>query len=228
MSHKWFAAAWPLPAGSIEGRALAQTQGSGTLGRFGESAGLCPSGSNFPSRDLSLAIPTILIPSILWVVFVPLKMEVSDDQLHIKFAFRCDQKAGWSELESWGNGEGVFRLQFANGTTFQIALFAFPRDQRRHLIDSLKSNRRAERPLAVTKASLDAQERLVSRMRMCGVDSGAAQSLLRSLRDVVALHSDDVERFSAELAMIRKIPRWQLNANTLNNAARKLTRSSPP
>ena len=89
---------------------------------------------------LSFAIPVILIPCVSWLAFVPSKLEVSDESLHIRFAFRRDQKIDWNELRFWGTGgEATFLLQFANRRTFQIALFAFPRDKRRQLIDFLKS-----------------------------------------------------------------------------------------
>jgi len=91
-----------------------------------------------PRYVLSLAIPTLLLPCVLWVWLVPQAMEVSDATLHIKFILRGARKAEWSTLESWGNEE-VMRLQFAHGAIFEIALFAFPRVQRRHLIGLLQS-----------------------------------------------------------------------------------------
>jgi len=89
---------------------------------------------------LSLAIPVILTPCILWLAFVPSKFDLSDESLHIRFAFRQDHKIDWNELKFWGSGgESTFLLQFASRGTFQIALFAFPRSQRRQLIDFLRS-----------------------------------------------------------------------------------------
>jgi len=88
---------------------------------------------------LTLAIPIILIPWVVWLAFVPKTFELLDEALHIRFAFRRDQKIDWNELKFWGNGgEATFLLQFQNRRTFQIALVAFPRDQRRQLIDFLK------------------------------------------------------------------------------------------
>jgi len=87
---------------------------------------------------LSLSIPIVLIPCITWVAFVPVKMEMSDESLRIKFLFREDRKVDWSELESWGGGEVVFGLEFTSRPTIHMVLFALPRDQRRHLIDFLK------------------------------------------------------------------------------------------
>jgi hypothetical protein len=93
-----------------------------------------------PGYILSLAIPTILVPCILWVMFVPRQMDVSDDRLRIRSILRGDQEIGWKELKAWGNGgEGIFMLQFRDRSTFQIALFAFPREQRRQFIDFLNN-----------------------------------------------------------------------------------------
>jgi hypothetical protein len=96
---------------------------------------------------LSLAIPITLVLCVLWVWLVPLTMEISDDELRVRFLFRGDRKAVWSELASWGRGEVGLVLKFADGATVEIAHFAFPRGQRRYLIGFLNrhfSDRRAK------------------------------------------------------------------------------------
>lgn len=91
-------------------------------------------------ETLSFALLMVLAPCFLWLAFVPSKLEVSDESLHIRFAFRRDQTIDWSDLRFWGNGgQATFLLQFSNRGTIQIALFAFPRSQRKQLIDFLTS-----------------------------------------------------------------------------------------
>ncbi|HTR88269.1 MAG TPA: hypothetical protein VMI56_27555 [Reyranella sp.] len=88
--------------------------------------------------DLSLAVPLTVVPCFMWIAFVPLELTISDECLKIRYAFRRAREVRWTRLMFWGNGgEATFLLQFS-GVTFQIALFAFPRDQREQLIDLLK------------------------------------------------------------------------------------------
>src|SRR5205823_5464324 len=82
----------------------------------------------------------MVFPCITWVSYVPSRFEMSDDFLHIRFAFRGDHKIAWNDLKAWGDGSDLaFVLQFANHGTFQIALFAFPKGQRQHLIAFLRT-----------------------------------------------------------------------------------------
>src|SRR5207244_4029271 len=84
---------------------------------------------------LAFAIAVMVFPCITWVSYVPSRFEMSDDFLHIRFAFRGDHQIAWNDLKAWGDGADLaFVLQVANHGTFQIALFAFPKGQRQHLI----------------------------------------------------------------------------------------------
>ena len=85
----------------------------------------------------SLIIPLIFCASVMWLAFVPVKFEISNERLHIHFHFRPNHEIEWKEFKAWGYGEGVFLLQFTGGRTFSIALFAFPRRQRRQLKEFL-------------------------------------------------------------------------------------------
>lgn len=89
---------------------------------------------------LSLAIPVVLFPAILWLAFVPSELVVSDEFLQIRYLLRDRHRIDWSDLKFWGNGgEATFLLQFVGRGTFQIALFAFPRNQRRAVVDFLQN-----------------------------------------------------------------------------------------
>jgi hypothetical protein len=80
-----------------------------------------------PGYFYSFIIPVIFIVAVSWLAFVPAKFDLSDGSLRIQFAFRPDHEIDWNELRF-------------GGRTFQIALFAFPRSQRRQLIDFLSSH----------------------------------------------------------------------------------------
>lgn len=84
----------------------------------------------------SIAIPIALLASIVWMMFVPRQLELSDTSLVIQYPLRSIHVTEWSKLKCWGRGNGgILLLQFTTGKTFQIALFAFPRKQRRRLTD---------------------------------------------------------------------------------------------
>ena len=93
-----------------------------------------------PDYILSLSIPAMIIPGLVWLAFVPSELAVSDKFLHIRFTFRQRHRINWSELRLWGNGgQSTFLLRVAGRRTFQIALFAFPRSQRRQFLNFLEN-----------------------------------------------------------------------------------------
>jgi hypothetical protein len=90
----------------------------------------------------SLAVPVIVFPLFVWFAFVPKELSASNDSLAIHFYFRRKHVLGWSDLQYWGNQAAflVFYLKFKGLPTFQIALFAFPSNQRRQLLNFLENH----------------------------------------------------------------------------------------
>jgi len=82
---------------------------------------------------LSLLIPFGIAVLIVWLMFVPARLEFSDSEFIIQFPFRPLHTLNWSDLQYYGSGENVFMIQFASVGTFQIFLQAFRRSERRML-----------------------------------------------------------------------------------------------
>jgi hypothetical protein len=80
------------------------------------------------------------LPVITWFAFVPKTLEFSEELFTVQFHFRPRHRIPWGELKYWGWGENVFLLEFEGHRTFQIALWAFPSNQRRPLIDFLSAH----------------------------------------------------------------------------------------
>ena len=88
---------------------------------------------------LGLAIPIALMPILVWFIFVPSRLEVTDKGFDIRFPFRRAQTLPWNKLKYWGKGESVFMLQFDGSATLQIFARAYPREQWSKLVELLSA-----------------------------------------------------------------------------------------
>ncbi len=86
-------------------------------------------GHHWWTRDyiLSLLIPLAIVPTLVCVVWVPLRLECSPTRLTIQFLFRPLYSVAWDDLEYYGWFRGVFGLQFRSSGTFTFYPQALPR-----------------------------------------------------------------------------------------------------
>ncbi|HVJ42443.1 MAG TPA: hypothetical protein VM639_13150 [Dongiaceae bacterium] len=79
----------------------------------------------------SLLIPFSLVPALIWLGYVPARLEFSQHAMLIRLPFRPARELPWSDLRYWRqNANMLFVVQFRSGE-FQLPLFAFSRAQRR-------------------------------------------------------------------------------------------------
>jgi hypothetical protein len=72
-------------------------------------------------------------------MFVPKKMAYSETEFVLEKWLTRDCKLPWSELEYYGDGEGVFMIQFKGRQAFQIFGLAFPRNDWKEFIAYLSN-----------------------------------------------------------------------------------------
>ena len=86
------------------------------------------------SYALSLSVLVSPIALISWMMFVPRYLYFSDSHFSVEFFMRERSIEDWDNLKCWGNGNGVFILQFDGGQTYQILPTAYSPDQWSKLI----------------------------------------------------------------------------------------------
>lgn len=77
----------------------------------------------------SLAIPLLLMPTFVCLMFVPRRIQWSATKFQIQPRFRRAQTLPWTQLYAYGSGNNVFLLKFTGDSTFQIFAGAFPREE---------------------------------------------------------------------------------------------------
>lgn len=89
---------------------------------------------------VSLLIPFSLVPALIWLSFVPARIEFSQQAMLIRLPFRSAREFPWSDLRYWRKSVNMmFILQFHSGE-FQFPLFAFSAAQRRQFIGFMSSH----------------------------------------------------------------------------------------
>ena len=92
------------------------------------ASGFTATGDQFWARTGELVGVVTLVFAIVWLMFVPVRLEFDRVELTIRYLFGRSHTIPWYELELYGDGRGVFMLQFEN-RSFQIFSQAFaPRD----------------------------------------------------------------------------------------------------
>ncbi len=88
---------------------------------------------------LSLTIPLVLMPLIIWFGLVPRILEVFDDSISIGYWYRRPVTIPLEQIKHWGFGQNVLLLEFQGHQTFQIYLAAYPNNQWSSFVDILAS-----------------------------------------------------------------------------------------
>lgn len=91
------------------------------------------------SADATLVIPITFLPVAVYFMFVPRRIEWSPSEFFISTWGRSETFS-WERLEAYGDGRGVFQLQFSECATFQIYAEAFDSRQWQELHEFLTSS----------------------------------------------------------------------------------------
>jgi len=89
---------------------------------------------------LSFVIPVIVIPLFLKYAFVSGVIEFSEDQLKITSRSQGEQSYAWKDLKYYGDGRGVYMIQFGNDQALQIYSGSYSSEDWSKLIDFLTSH----------------------------------------------------------------------------------------
>lgn len=73
----------------------------------------------------SFAIPLLLMPALVCLMFVPRVIHWSETEFRIQPRFARQRTLPWTQLYAYGSGNQVFLLQFTGVSTFQIFTGAF-------------------------------------------------------------------------------------------------------
>lgn len=86
-----------------------------------------------PGYFASLAIPLLVMPTAVCLIFVPRHIKWSATEFEIQPRFGRVRTLPWTQLYAFGSGNNVFLIQFKDVPTFQIFAGAFDREQWRAL-----------------------------------------------------------------------------------------------
>jgi len=78
-----------------------------------------------PDYIASLAIPLLLMPTLVCLMFVPRRIQWSEREFLIQSRFGAPRSLPWTQLYAYGSGNNVFLLQFSGVATLQIFSGAF-------------------------------------------------------------------------------------------------------
>jgi hypothetical protein len=88
---------------------------------------------------LSFSVPLVVLPLLVWFVFVPRVLEYSDAQIRIVTIFR-DTVQSWGHVKSYGSSTGIFTLRFKHEFQgYQIWSRAYPKADWNRFIDFLET-----------------------------------------------------------------------------------------
>jgi hypothetical protein len=93
-----------------------------------------------PDYFVSFAIPLVVGPIAVCLMFVPRRIRWSATEFQIQPKFGSVQTLPWTLLYAYGPAYNVFLLQFTGVNTFQIFAGAFRRDEWRAFRSFLKTN----------------------------------------------------------------------------------------
>jgi hypothetical protein len=88
----------------------------------------------------SLGIPILLMPTLVCIGFVPRRIEYSESEFYLERRLRGVITLPWTDLYSYGTGNGVFLLRFENVNTLQIFAGAFERNEWKAFLKFLNEN----------------------------------------------------------------------------------------
>ncbi len=86
---------------------------------------------------VSMSFPIMI--SVVWFAFVPSHLEITESGISIRRTFGRLHSLPWEDLRYWGQGEGVFLLEFDGLSAFQIQRDAYPTEEWAYFIDLLSS-----------------------------------------------------------------------------------------
>jgi hypothetical protein len=89
---------------------------------------------------LSFVIPAIVIPFALKYLFVSGPIEFSEDELKIVSRFQGEQIYAWKDLKYYGDGRGVYMIQFGDDQALQIYSGSYSAEDWSKLINFLTSH----------------------------------------------------------------------------------------
>src|SRR4051812_35503463 len=77
----------------------------------------------------SLAIPLLLLPTVVCLMFVPRRIRWSPTEFEVQPRFGSIRALPWTRLYAFGPGNDISLIQFRDAPTFQIFVGAFDREQ---------------------------------------------------------------------------------------------------